>query len=385
MLLKTTRPLSNGYKNNFIAANKDYITIPKDYGAVNHVDLDYSVTWFHNDSMANEALLNVGQNTNPTTGSILCLYIGTNLRFYIKTGGVQESHVIVRADLKDGINTIDIIGLKLFLNGNLRHTFADKGALSFDYLYPLTFGKLSYAGLYYLNSSAYTFRFMGETFSLDEKSGYRVYGNKGSFGTRVTSNAGGLAYINSNVIEKLPVFKNTLVKANNDFIALNSNFIIGDKDILKIRFSAQSTFSFLFGNNASLTYFILFNTSSIQVRGSTGISKTFIASFNLDQVYDLRLERNIDDLTLYIDNIFISTEALGAAEVLDFNQLGLRGNSGAEDADITIYSFQLNNETFNLDEKSGYRVYGNQGSFGTRITSNAGGLAYINSNVIQKI
>jgi hypothetical protein len=180
-------------------------------------------------------------------------------------------------------------------------------------------------------------------------------------------------------------FKNKFLKTNSDYIYLDSTFSLVDGGSMEIIASAQSAFSFLFGNNSNLNMFVLFNTLSIQVRGSSGLSKTFTVTLNLNQVYNFLFERSADNLSLYIDNVLISTKALGVAESLIFDEVGLRGSSGTEPSDIEVYNFKLDDELFPLDEKSGYRVYGNKGTFGTRSTANAGGLTYINSTMIEKL
>jgi len=193
------------FKNNFVAANKDKIIIDHDYGLINYVDLDFKVVFEYSGPMGTGTLFAVGKGNDPVTSSVLCWFLSNTLRVEIRqNNSVNAIKQIFSTSFIIGSNTLELINLNLYLNNVLVHTFTDHGVLSIDYGgYPLSIGTFSYGNLYYLNGSIYSVRFMNETFSLDEKSGYRVYGDQGSFGTRSTANAGGLTYINSTMIEKI--------------------------------------------------------------------------------------------------------------------------------------------------------------------------------------
>lgn len=180
-------------------------------------------------------------------------------------------------------------------------------------------------------------------------------------------------------------FKNKFLKPNSDYIPLDSPYSLVSGESIEIVCSAQTGYSFLLGNNTASNIYVLYSTTTLTVRGSSGVNRVFVISTVLNQVYTYRLSRVGDNLSLYIDNVFISTNALGVGEALVFNQVGMRDVPPFDASDIQVMSLTLGDEIYSLDEKSGYRVYGNKGSFGTRVTSNAGGLTYINSTMIEKL
>ncbi len=193
------------YKNNFVKSNLDYINIDKSFVWANVSDIDLELT-FDIDFVVSSPMT-IGEYNHGSTG-FLQTFINTSgiltVATYLPSTPDYDSLVTVQL-LESQPNVLRIFNREVFLNEILIGAL-DEAATNIDVngtTRRTWIGAGTWNPSYYSLGSFYNVILNNELFPLDEKSGYRVYGNKGSFGTRVTSNAGGLTYINSNMIEKI--------------------------------------------------------------------------------------------------------------------------------------------------------------------------------------
>ena len=191
------------FKNNLVSVNNDYIEIDESLIWVNRSDIDVEVT-FESVFSTTQVIYSKGIFANAASGLVF-LRRDTSINggtIIISDISNANNLTISVNNFINGINTVRIKDLEVYVNDVLLTTMAE-ATCNINSIYQSRVGTYSYGLSSFLNGAVYSFSIGSELFTLDEKSGYRLYGDQGSFGTRVTSNAGGLTYINSTMIEKL--------------------------------------------------------------------------------------------------------------------------------------------------------------------------------------
>lgn len=379
MYLRTTKPLTRGFKNNFVSANQDYIRLDSQIQGVTTLsDLDFETEFTINDFNKIQSILSIGKITTED-GIAMFTNTSNTLVVDVYQGGSLVERKTVAIAL--GHNKVAWNNLEFRLNDLLVFTFLDHNISNITSSVNLpTIGRLSYVNLYLTDHEFYYFNLQGEKFNLNEKSGTSVYGSNGTKGTRFTSHADGLSYINSEMIERLPVFKNVLTASNSDYL----------------EFYLEETQT---SNSTTIIEFEVLNNGTIGLTSSNG-GLNYLEVNSNDLVYDDGVNGG---QTLFVGLLTIGKHRLkirysgtnnyfslnGGSEVLSTQTQPLKifriGRKLVTYYDLEVYNLRFNNRWIPLDEKSGYAFFDKNGALGLRYTSNGSGLSYINSTMIEKL
>ena len=233
----------------------------------------------------------------------------------------------------------------------------------------------------------YSFEANGESFPLNEARGAEFYGSNGSSGTRITSHAGGLPYINDTMIQRYGVERgergSKLVLVNNDYLSMSTTYDLQDGQFIEIDFSFINFVGPIYplgGTGSGPNLRIL--PTSVQLTGD-GSTVSFSTSTSPGR-HVFRFNRVGVNIELVVDGVTISTQGIGTNTSFPYNKLGKRDGVSSSDMDMNYVNF--NGEVFNLNEHNGAAFYNQDGVIGgQRITSHSGGLNYINEEMIIKI
>ena len=191
--------------------------------------------------------------------------------------------------------------------------------------------------------------------------------------------------------------KRVLLSSNNDTITVN-NDLSSISNLSEFSFSinwstqntgqAQQVLSINgvnAGNWLSLeqssigdVYFLVRDSSNVQA-----FSRLIIAGMNINQVYEIEFNGS----QVYLDGVLKYTVSSPETILLDWANQTTELNTyvGGRKGDQTYEEFNLNGESFSCNEGNGVDVVGSNGTVATVNTSHAGGLNYINQEVIKTI
>ena len=231
-------------------------------------------------------------------------------------------------------------------------------------------------------------RINGETFSFNEGNGADVVGSAGTVATVNTSHAGGLNYINQEVIQ--PIYgsgkqrKRVLDRVNQDYILLNTSYTLADGEYVEFKCDNDfvNTWNYPIGSTQAG---LAIRSDRAIIRDDSGSTTTGIylgGALTPDQMYIYRFERSGTSIDIIVDNVSQRVVTIGSGDTFTFDRIGRRGGdymtSGIEYVDF-------NGELFSFNEGNGATVTSSNGNTATISTSHAGGLNYINHEVIKPI
>jgi hypothetical protein len=190
------------YQNDLVDANADYLEVDKSmvWNKVSDIDFEIDITF---DYTSNNSFISKGAFTNVTTGLFYMYKISSTQLAIVLSDINNVDFNSYFPLLNDGSYTITLKNRELKVDGNLLFTIPEQDInLINDGTFPATIGKLSYQNSFYFNGGVKSFSLNGETFSLNEASGATFYGDAGTTGTRNTSAASPLDYINQTMIQR---------------------------------------------------------------------------------------------------------------------------------------------------------------------------------------
>lgn len=190
------------YKNEMISANTDFITINDsvNWNLLSDIDIEIDCGSTVSAPTASRTLLSKGSFG---TGLVLIRYFQDQITVDIDDSAGNPIVDTEQYQLYSSDDKIVLRNLKLYINGSLIDTYTD-GTLS---IHPtntnVTLSKLSYTSAWYLDGFISRLKLGTETFDLNEANGTTVFGDEGTTGTRSTGHAGGLSYINNEMIKRI--------------------------------------------------------------------------------------------------------------------------------------------------------------------------------------
>lgn len=405
------------YKNTLVSTNQDYLELNNDFTWVNLSDIDFEINLSDVQYIPNQAIFGAGITNNASTGIVRLSTSATG--FALLISDVSGTNQISRGFNTSGTDKkVSLKNLELKIDDVVIETFTDQTVNIDSSTFPATVGKLSYATLWFLDGEVGSFSVNGETFLLNETEGITFTGTQGTTGTRNTSHAGGLSYINDSMItpdgwskglritshaggleyiedtmiQRYGVErgdrKNVLIEGNSDNLHFNSPITLLPDSSIRFEGSVSdlnaASYSTLLGFSDDSYLAILSDGSTSQVRirhEGTNTNKLGFIGLSPNEVFTLDFSRDA------IDNYYVSINEdtpilikFYSAE-FELEDVGFRTGS-IEYSSIELYSLKVNEEVYNLNEHNGATFYGDQGSTGQRITSHAGGINYINHDII---
>jgi len=364
------------YKNYLVAANNDKLSLSKSVA----VNAPYEVNF-----VLNKAVLAVD--------SYILSNVALSQRIFIASATGILSVVGIGSGLLliDGVSASNSTDLRLHVGSRITVSGLLTAGLDVDYLG----GGISQSSDIGIIDATLD----GEIFALNEARGLDFYGGNGTAGTRTTSHAGGTDYIDDVMIDRYGVEggerSSTLIAANSDYLEISDSFTWTNRSDIDLEVKFYSEFTSLGtifcagGANNSGTGIVLLRRNT-----AASFSLFFSSKSNGNQlsasvtIADGLSTIKIKNLEIFVNGILGYTIVEGLIEIDSSIFSSTSGKLSYADStylSCDIHSISLNDKTFPLNEHNGATFYGDNGSTGQRLTSHAGGLNYINQEMIVKI
>ena len=374
-------------KRVFSSANVDFIQLPTTYnihpptGATSYVEIKFKPTVGFDQQDA--TLFGVNTTSDPL------IYIQNSTRIRINTDSsnsfpldyltgfnLNQSYVI-RIEF-DGTNAT------LFVDGNLEDTrVVPSGNLNIERV-----GRRRSLTNALISGEVEYFDLDGELFNLNEGNGAAITGSAGTVATVNTSHAGGLNYINQEVIQ--PIYgegkqrKRVLTDSNGDYISLPSTTsLVNQGDYIEFEFELNqapvaSTITIMSNGLGSYVSFLtagnVYFDNTANGEGSFSIFGEGNQTSNV-----LRIEIAVSSIDITINGTTYNRTQITNFDLKDFFNRNVNFYSGS------VKRIEINGESFSCNEGNGADIVGSAGTVATVNTSHAGGLNYINHEVIKTI
>ena len=196
----------NGHELVFDSANSDYLEVNAQSNWINLSDVDFKVLFYVGNTSSNtRCLLSDGAFNNPNTGLV---------RFNITPNGYNLNVLFTDINNTNAVNLdynlggaglylIELKNLELKVNGVIINTYTEQGVNITSSSYKTTFGKLSYASLFYADFKYHEIEINTETFNpTNINNNAQIVGSSGTVATVNTSHASGVSYILGTVFQK---------------------------------------------------------------------------------------------------------------------------------------------------------------------------------------
>jgi hypothetical protein len=333
------------------SANSEYLSLDKTIGSEESITINVDVEVG-------------GSNVTFVASGTFADYMGVlaDGRLFVQKNSVFQTATLV--SISSGVNTITYrrSGGSNYIsaNGGTEQELANLGDEDFT---------VTYVGRYTSTYASFTIHDLSiadEKFNLTEGLGNEVFGDK---------------YDGQ--------YKNVLDNANSDYLQTENISITKISDVhfkqkLDIDLSNTAVGSILsFGISGNYFYLNVNTSNIISIDGRDDLGNSFFTSGSVINGTELI---EFDGVRLYVDGVLdVDLSSFGEIPFVTNSPffLGRLAYQTSRYYTGSISSFELQDETFSLNEPSGATFTGSNGTTGTRNTAHADGTDYINDSMIK--